>query len=212
MTRLNYSEVSDIEYNDAEGSVILTPEQQSLAVQAVSIFRELYNWQDGSTEADDIDALVADTIAALTFITIPPKEDMNNRINLFPYMGVVAAGNGIIFTTAGAWQQSPATNGSMYQINGVKLAPGYWGIYAYCYKQSSAGKLKIEVKEVSTGTVINSRTTDLYSATTTLSTVLISDFTLTEIKDTYLQISADGKHASSSSYVLPVVSYGLEIL
>jgi len=210
LTRLNYGDVSDIEYVTADASLVLSPAQQSLAVQAVSIFRELYNWTDSDTESDNIDALVASTIAALLDTTIPPKENMNNRVTLFPYMGVIAAGNPFLFTTAGAWQQNAATNGSLYQIDGVILAAGAWTLRTFCYKQNSAGILKVEFKETATGSLISSDTEDLYSAATTLSRPVMNNFTLSVNTECYILVSANGKNASSSNYALPIISFGLE--
>jgi len=43
MTRLAYDAVTTVLYNDAAAGIVLTPEQQSLAVQAVAVFVPGYN-------------------------------------------------------------------------------------------------------------------------------------------------------------------------
>jgi len=143
---LSYADIIGMNYIPASAGIVLSAAEQTLASQAVAIFGFSEMWSDYDTYADDIEALMASTQYALLNTTIPPKENMNNRILLFPYMGTIAAGNAFLFTTAGAWQQNAPTNGSAYQIDGVILAAGNWQLRAYCYKQNSAGILKIDVK------------------------------------------------------------------
>jgi len=208
LTRLNYTEVTDIEYVTSSASLVLSPEQQSLAVQAVSIFRELYNWQDGGTEADDIDALVADTIAALTFITIPPKENMNNRILFFPYQATITAGNAFLFLTSGAWQQNAPTNGSSYNFQDIMLAKGDWVLNVHGVRQNSNGIIRIRIQDQSAN-IIDDASSDMYNATTGITTLQPNVFSITEDTLVDILVSAFGKNASSSNYSLPVFVYEL---
>jgi hypothetical protein len=62
---LVFSELSAVLYEADNVPVYLTPEQQSLAVQAVAFFSQTQTWTDYDQYSDDIDALVAGTLDAL---------------------------------------------------------------------------------------------------------------------------------------------------
>jgi len=209
VTRLTYVDVVDYDYITSDASLVLTPVQQSLAVQAVSVFRELYNWTDGTVEADNIDALVADTITALLATTIPPRENMNNRILLFPYMATIAAGNPFLLLTNGAWAQNAPSNGSTYQLDAIKLAAGQWYVTAHAFKGNNAGILRIDTRRSSDGVSIDNDSVDLYAATASITHPIVNDFTLTVDTEVFMLVIANGKNASSSNYQLPILSIEL---
>lgn len=59
MAQLIYADVSAITYRATDIILRLTPEQQSLVIQAVAIYNDPREWEDYETYGDDIDALVA---------------------------------------------------------------------------------------------------------------------------------------------------------
>jgi len=206
---LSYADIIGMNYIPASAGIVLSPAEQTLASQAVAIFGFSEMWSDYDLYADDIEALMASTLTALLTTNIPPKENMNNRIFLQPYMGTITAGNPFFFTTAGAWQQNAPTNGSSYHIDDVMLAAGHWKIYAYGYRANNAGILRIDVKNATSGATIDADSADLYNATTGLGNFLVNDFTLADDTLVDLLFTAFGKNASSSSYALPVISFEL---
>lgn len=209
MTKLNYAEVSNILYGSDAGSVVLSPEQLSLAVQAVSIFQLLYNWTDVATEQDNIEALVADTIAALTAVTYPPKDNMNNIILLSPIMGDITSGNAFAFFTVGYYSQNAPAVNNAYNYQNLILAAGHWKIFGYGFKQNNAGILRVDVKDQS-GTIIDADSEDLYNATTIkVPGYEISDFTIAVDTTVDLFISTTTKNAASSNYFLPISYFEL---
>lgn len=144
----------DIGYVTSDAGIVLSPEQQSMAVQAVSIFRDLYNWTDADTEADNIDALVAETIYALTQSTVPPKEDMNSHILLLPDMASVTSGGTPAWTVdaasslGGYWIVNPAlTSDSMFWQ--FFLAAGKYDIDMTYLRNTVNGKGDLKIYDVS---------------------------------------------------------------
>lgn len=206
---LSYAEIIGMSYIPASAGIVLSAEQQTMAVQAVSCFGFSELWSDYDTYADDIEALVAATQDALLTTVIPPEKNMNNRILLQPYMGAITAGNPFLFTTAGTWQQNAPTNGSSYHIDDIMLAAGNWEVRAYGYRQSSAGILRIDVKDAGTGVTIDADSDDMYNAVTGLTAFVVNTFTLAADTLVDLQVTAFGKNASSTNYALPVVSFEL---
>jgi hypothetical protein len=65
MALLNYGQMSSITYRESDIVIRLTPPQQSLLVQAISLFTDPALWDDYDTYADQIDALVASAEYAL---------------------------------------------------------------------------------------------------------------------------------------------------
>lgn len=65
MAQLIYADVSAITYRATDIILRLTPEQQSLVIQAVAIYNDNREWEDYETYGDDIDALVAASEYAL---------------------------------------------------------------------------------------------------------------------------------------------------
>lgn len=207
MTKLTYSDVIEFEYVTSDAGVVLSPVQQSLAVQAVSVFRELYNWVDGETSSDDIDALVADTIAALLLSSVPPKDDMNNRILLLSQFSDVTTGGAMAWVSSlGYWAQTNA-NGNSYRW-AVTLAKGNWRLLTWCNRNNSSAILRKRVDYVAGG-AIGGSDDDLYNAATITNTNFVDDFTLTTKSDVYVSMTANGKNALSSNYALQVISVEL---
>lgn len=99
---LSYAEVIAITYNASDMAIVLTPEQQSLAVQALSVFTDSINWTDWDDYQDEIQAYVADTLNALLEQTIPPPVDTMLTIDLFCLNGEPLAGAGTLTYNASA--------------------------------------------------------------------------------------------------------------
>lgn len=206
---LSYADIIGMNYIPAEAGIVLSAAEQTLAVQAVACFGFSELWADYDTNADAIEALVASTLNSLLETTIPPKENMNNRILLSPIMGDITSGNAFTFFTVGYYSQNAPAVNNAYNYQNITLAAGHWKIYGYGFKQNNAGILRIDVKDQS-GTTIDADSEDLYSAATIkVPGYEISDFTLAADTTVDLFISTTTKNASSSSYFLPVSYYEL---
>lgn len=184
MTRLTYDAVITVLYNDAAAGIVLTPEQQSLAVQAVAVFVPGYNWTDYSTEADNIDALVGDTLAALTNTEVPPPmQSTQSRVTLWHKFAVVDTGNAIQENFDAAqlfgvyWRQNTAAiNDTNHQR--VWLAAGDYQIRVVYIRLTVNGKLTLTVQPVAGGSSVSPFVAVDLSGATLRNQVLTGSFTL----------------------------------
>lgn len=206
---LSYADIIGMNYIPASAGIVLSPAEQTMAAQAVAIFGFAEMWADYDLYADDIESLMASTLNALLDTTIPPKENMNNRIAFFPYQGIITAGNPFLLLTNGAWAQNAPTNGSSYHIDDIMLAAGTWNLYAYGYRANNAGVLRIDVKNATSGVTIDADSDDMYNAASVLTSFAVNNFVLAVDTLVDIVVIANGKHASSSNYQLPVISFEL---
>jgi len=205
---LSYADIIGMNYIPAEAGIVLSAAEQTMALQAVSIFGFSEMWSDYDANADDIEALVASTQYALLNTSIPPKENMNNRILFFPYQATITAGNAFLFLTNGAWQQNAPTNGSSYNFQNIMLAAGNWVLNVHGYRQPSNGIIRVQIKDQS-GTVIDDAGSDMYNATTGITGLQPNVFSIAADTLVDIFVSANGKNASSSNYSLPVIAFEL---
>lgn len=99
---LTYADIDEISYIAGDAGVVLSPAQQAMAVQAVSIFANSELWRDYDEYADEIDALVADTQEALLNSEIPPPVTTFPTIDLFALNATPLAGIGTLTYNANA--------------------------------------------------------------------------------------------------------------
>lgn len=193
MTQLTYSDASEVLYGDSESGLVLTPQQQSLAVQAVAVFLSPYNWSDYTDYSDDIDAWVAETIAALTETEVPPPMNGNNEVNLWgidaePVGGSSAITRSVLTTQYHNFVVAPTTPAINWKVRWDRyLAAGQWE-YAFLWRRvSNAGIIDFYATPDSGGTVVVIDNLDL-RGTTLDNQRTIGSFTLTKSELYHLEL------------------------
>ena len=160
MTKLTYSEASAVLYGDSDAGLTLTPEQQSLAMQAVAVFLSPYNWSDYKDFSDDIDAWVASTLAALLDTEVPPMvEGRDSEVNCWVHEAAVVSGNALAvsadtgqFHNVIGLQNTPTINSKLRWTR--YMAKGVWS-FAYLYgRRTNGGIIDIYVTPPFGSTVI----------------------------------------------------------
>lgn len=144
MTKLTYSDASEVLYGDSDAGLTLTPEQQSLAMQAVAVFLSPYNWSDYDDYSDEIDAWVASTLAALLNTEVPPMvEGRDSEVNCWVHEAVVTHGNPMVVNADTAQfhcliglQNPPALNSKFRWTR--YMAKGDWN-FSYLYGRRTNG-------------------------------------------------------------------------
>ena len=198
---------------DTVGVVLLKKQRAFLLRMVYNVVNEYSTFLTNYDESDydDIDAFLSDLSYRLMNYDIPPKENMNNRIMLFPYMGTIVTGNAMTFASTGAWLQNPASNGSTYRIDDVTLSAGSWKTVFHVAKNTNSGILRCDIQDPSGSPVYDSDSSDLYSASSIAVTrVEPNSFTLTEDTIVDIEVMAFGKNSSSANYQLLI--YGIELV
>jgi len=143
---LSYEEVVAITYNSSDMAIILTPEQQSLVVQALSVFTDAINWTDYDTYQDEIQAYVADTLDQLLETEIPPPVTILPTIALFAVNGIVSGGT-LTFTQAAfmpfGYSMDTDTVQNRYIRNPVWLPEGTFEIIWHYAKTTASGNVDL---------------------------------------------------------------------
>ena len=203
MTRLTYAEVSAIEYSDETFLYSLSPAQQSLAAQAVSIFAMYFNWSDYDEYADAIDSLVAGTITALA-----APEMANVGMSLLDLWSRFARTN---FACAPVFNSSqlfgyymfpssaPAINN--YYAWDCYLSPGTWTLELIYVRNTANGIATIYLIDTGTDDETILATQDMYGSLA-LNQAVTTTFTLTSDAPQVVAIQARSKNASSSGYYM----------
>lgn len=208
---LSYADIIGMNYIPADAGIVLSAAEQTLAVQAVSIFGFSEMWSDYDDNADDIEALVASTQYALLNTTIPPRDDMSSELTLFPITATVINGNAIALILNasqrfGNWfQQNTAAVNDRFQWTRF-VSGGVWSFRITTVKRASAGILTLTIKDVAETTVYYSATSDLYNASDVFNFAITNTVTIPSSQEVVIIISVASKNGSSSSYVLPVTS------
>lgn len=208
---LSYADIIGMNYIPASAGIVLTAAEQTLAAQAVAIFGFSEMWSDYDLYADEIEALMADTLTALLTTTIPPRDDMSSELTLFPITGTVINGNALLLVLNasqrfGNWfQQNTAAVNDRYQWTRF-VSGGVWNFRLTVVKRASAGILTLTIKDVAETTVYYSATTDLYSAADVFNFAITNTVTIPASQEIVIIISTATKNGSSSGFVIPVTS------
>jgi len=214
VAKLTYSEVSAITYVDEDVGVLLTPEQQSLAIQAMALFAMPSMWSDWNVNSDAIDLLVSETLYALESpVTIPPNTTQE-VLTLFHINNKALLGEAIslnIIDTQIMCHYASQTNPT---DTNIFLSPEFWlaGGHTYtmdvwCRRGSTSGILNVELRRSADDTLIEDVSGDLYNSTAVANYKLTMTFNLTDDTKVYIQGVTTGKNASSSGYAIPVTCF-----
>lgn len=165
---LSYADIIGMNYIPASAGIVLSAAEQTMAVQAVSIFGFSEMWADYDTNADDIESLVASTQFALLNTEIPPPVSMSSNIMLLPDMASVTSGATPVWvgdtasSLGGYWQASPALTGDSYQWE-FYLAAGKYNIDMWYNRTTANGRVNINIYDAS-GALITTVAVDLRGA------------------------------------------------
>jgi len=147
---LSYADIIGMNYIPATAGIVLSAAEQTLALQAVSIFGFSEMWSDYDTNADDIEALVAATQYALLNTTIPPVENMNTNIILYPDRASVLSGNTPLWTSqtgsslGGVWLPTPAATADAMRWD-FFLSAGKYNIDMIYQRATNNGKGDLKI-------------------------------------------------------------------
>lgn len=205
MALLVYGEVSAISYVGSPGiAVFLSPEQQSLLVQAINLFNSHDLWADYEENSDEIDALVSSSELALLESVDVPTVSIADYLLLLHRHNTVVAGNAL------TWQvnTSQIFNGFAFQSAGAlndewrspafRLRAGTWQLNILTFRQNNIGQLTYALTDGVTdyaGSMV-----DLYNASSQFNFLITEGFVLASDVQAYLRGRVLGKNASSSAY------------
>jgi len=201
---LVYDDVSSISYVAADIAVLLSPEQQSLCVQALSLFNQPSLWSDWETNQALIDELVASSLLALeTPVTITPLWQFRQQ-RIFADNFAVLNGNAQqwvsdVNQSFGGYfrQNAPAINDEMETT--IALPAGVYSYVLKGIKNNLYGTAKVRFNGVLVGT------NDMYNSTL-LYNQLVAPATTFNLADSgvyQIKIKIDSKNASSTNYFFP---------
>lgn len=207
MPLLNFDDVTAISYVSDDVAVLLTPEQQSLIVQAVTLFNRGYLWQDYDVNSDDIDALVsASELALLTPVSIPVNSinyehthwhiNSQNRVGSNPAVFIRTTQ---IMNHYAA--QSPAAINDEWESASFWIPQGQPMVFeAYGVRGGTAGILTFQLRLKEDDSVLTTMTQDMYSAVAVDNLKFVLGHTALTDMEVYLYGKVASKHASSSGY------------
>lgn len=205
---LSYDAVSQISYRADDIAVILSPAQQSLAVQAISLFTGGDLWQDYEANADAIDALAADTMNALQ-VPVVNEFGQQSRVTFWHRWTDVGAGNPlqVVVDATVLWghyvRQNPNADGEQ-TTQKVWLPAGDYQIRVLYFRLTNNGRLRVIMErdlDLQHITALNN--IDLFG-TTLANQVATGSFTLTQPGSYTVYWKANGKNASSTAFALPL--------
>lgn len=186
-------------------SLVLTATQRAWLLQLASnlyVAPKLFFTPFEDTDLEEINDAIQLLQASLLNTTTPPKENMNNRILLIPSLASVISGNRMTVTGIYTHQNTAANGDNFEWYEGLNLAAGTWHTRIHVMRISSSAKIKVEVSNLLTSASIDSDTYDAYNATQVDAHVNLNNFTLTEDTFIKIKVTADGKNASSSNYLI----------
>lgn len=208
MPQLNYDDMSAISYVASDVAVLLSPAQQSLAIQALNLFNSRIMWQDWNDNQAVIDELVAATLLALdTPVTIPPNTSPREHTH-WHVNSIKTVGNNIsLFITASQIMnhyaaQSAGAQNDQWISPSFHLAGGFtYTLEQYAVKAATSGIVTYDVRRVSDNALLAQVNQDLYSAATVFNFKFSLTFDLTEDTEVYIAGTIQTKNASSGGYV-----------
>lgn len=204
MALLTYDDVIAISYVGSDIAVLLTPEQQSLAVQAVALFTMPHVWSDWNENAALIDELVPATLLALE----TPVTNLFGGISVFctPEWFVPDAGVTFQFTSeaadmhGGFWAVAAPAIGNGVRTPFFKLRAGTWELNVMYRKGSNAGILKFDIVPETGLPHTLPGTVDAYQNVGTPNQKHTASFTLADEDMWAIRIWSNTKNAASASY------------
>lgn len=211
MPQLNYDDMSAISYVGSDIAVLLTPLQQSLAIQALNLFTSRIMWQDWNANQALIDELVADTLLALD--TSMPDTFGNTALFLTPEFDVALAGNGIVFTAeaacmhGGFWAATTAAINDERATPYVYLRAGAYRLDLFFRKGVTAGIITPYIQKDSDTPVAMSGTIDGYNNPAIQNQKDFATFTVSADGLHRIRLKSSTKNPSSSNYVMAIQSY-----
>lgn len=150
MAQLVYADVSAITYRATDIILRLTPEEQSLVIQAVAVYNDAREWQDYETYGDDIDALVSASEYALQ---VEDTSQVNMlQIALFTINATPLAGAGSLSYNLSAdlpfGYTQFNTGGSLFGMEQpVWLAAGNYSYAGWSTRSTSGGNTDVAITD-----------------------------------------------------------------
>lgn len=205
--------MSEILYGDADVTVTLTPEQQSMAVQACAIFMAGYNWADYSDNADDIDSLVASTINSL----INPQviRGYKSMIDCWARLAVTnftQVYNGLATQPFGGYVNRSGTPAQFdyFEWQDVILQAGNYQLTVLWVRATNSANVRVQIEDGASGIVIigtiNMHGLFLVNQSTTFT------FTVPNDADWSLYAIAHSLPTGSTGYAMNLTSIHVERL
>jgi len=214
MALLTYDDVNAISYVTGDIAVLLTPEQQSLAIQALALFNMPSLWSDWEENKALIDEIVPATLLALeTPVTIPPDTAPKHaciwHINSQPDVGnapVLIVGSTQIMNHYAF--QNPNAVTDKFESNPFWLAGGVsYAFDIYCQKNSAGGQATLKLRKRSDNTVLETVNIDLYSAAVVPNFLVQMGHTFTDDTEVYIKGEVTGKAAASTGYRINITCF-----
>jgi len=214
MALLTYDEMVVISYVTGDVAVLLTPEQQSLAIQAVALFTMPSLWSDWDENKALIDELVPATLLALeTPVTIPPNVSPKEAC-IWHINSQNNVGNGLLLQISTTQImnhiafQFPAAITDIFHSNPFWLKGGVsYVVEIYTQKNAAGGQATLRLRKKSDDTVLDSANIDLYSAAAVANFVVQLGEVLSDDTEVYITGDVTGKAAASSSYRIPITCF-----
>lgn len=210
MAQLSYAEVSAITYRATDIIIRLSPEQQSLLVQAIAIFNDGYEWADYEQYSDDIDALVAASEYALQVEETPLNRLIN--IDLWTANGIVTGSTITYFNAAfmpfNYVMFSDNLAGRMMRNTGIWLSAGTYAYSGWHSKSSTSGITGILLFDASGVYLTIIATIDEYNAAFNARFNVTATFTVAD--DGFYDVVAMNngtKNAASGGYAVNWTSH-----
>jgi len=197
---LVYDDVSAISYVAADIAVLLSPEQQSLCIQALSLFEQPSAWFDWETNRALIDELVASSLLALeTPVPITPLWGFS-RQRVFADEFSVIAGNAQNWTSdvnqrfGGYFRQNTPAQYDELQLH-LKLPPGTYSFALRHIKNTLYGIADLTVDGTYRGSI------DMYNATLVYNQLYtLGSIPMTGDAEHDIRFKINSKNALSTNY------------
>lgn len=211
MPQLNYDDMSAISYIGSDIAVSLTPDQQSLAIQALALFTSRIMWQDWNANQALIDELVAETILALD--TAMPDTFGNTALFFTAEFNSALVGGAIAFTQDttcfhnGIWSHSGAAQNDVTVTPYFYLKAGEYEVTVVVRKGAGSAIMYTNFNSVAHGDSILGND-DLYNAGGTLpNTKIVHTGTIPDDGMYRIKLVAPSKNAASAGYTMAVQSF-----
>jgi hypothetical protein len=202
MALLTYDEVNAISYVTGDIAVLLTPEQQSLAIQALALFNMPSLWADWEENKALIDEIVPETLLALETpqVITPLWIFRSQRIwgdQFLPVGGSAVSWSVDASEFFGGYFRRVTVAQNNELTSEFTCTPGEYRVYLRHLTTAGSGIVKIRIDGVSIGTI------DLYSAATVYNNYSQSaSFDITDSGIHTINLKMETKNAASANYAL----------
>lgn len=202
---LNYADVSAISYEPGDMAITLSPAQQSLAVQAVSLFAGGDLWYDYATNSDAIDAAVADLMFALQDVTVPPPIGLQNRFLVNHAFAQAMTGNSFLGSNnvnqmGGYNFQNVAAVNDAWRHQYIHLRAGTWRMDLLWASSPSSGRLEAHLTPDTGSNISLFNTLEMYAAAAAWNKLNTASFTVPANMNYTLNGAIPSKIAASTGF------------